>query len=1301
MDVEPTDVFIGGVEDPLQVVRVSSTSFVRITGEGVHGEGTGPEVGVRCEAPPGTVVPIVVTSGDRETVAELTVAEPGWTVWMVPHFHYDPVWWNTQAAYTTTWDDAGDAAQRNRSDFQQPGFELMRLHMEAARRDPDYKFVLAEVDYLKPYWDACPGDRAYLRRLMAEGRMELMGGTYNEPNTNLTSAESTIRNLVYGTGFQRRIMGGDPATAWQLDVFGHDPQFPALAADAGLTSSSWARGPFHQWGPMLTAREGGQAWADPRARMQFPAEFEWLAPGGKGVLTHYMPAHYSAGWWMDQATSLEDAEKAVFELFRLMRGVASTRNVLLPVGTDYTPPNRWVTEIQRDWNARYVWPRFVCALPSEFFAAVRAGLEADGRSPTPQTRDMNPVYTGKDVSFIDTKQAQRAAETLLVDAEKFATFAAATTGVPYPYAAFDKAWRQLAYGAHHDAITGSESDQVYLDLLTGWREAHDIGRDVLDASLRTLSAGHDGVVVFNPSSWPRTDLVRVDGGAFLAEDVPALGYRVFRPETVVGDADGWRPAAGTRISNETHAIEVDPARGGCVSSIKVDGRELLHEGRVGNELVVYKEYPDHPRMHEGPWHLTPSGPQKGSAEAPAASVAVETSSLGERITVTGEVGPVRYTQTLTLWYGLDRVDGVTHIDEFEGEDQLVRLRWPVRVPGALPVSEVAGAVIGRGFGLIDVDSKDHPWTLDNPAHTWFGLSSTARVRLAGGGVRAIGVAEVITTEGDEDGARDLALALVRAGVTSTCSAAPGARYGSLAFDSNLPDVRIAIGTPEQNPFVAEVLTPDHAAELKAQLAARGRARVWVPAGQALAKVWVPSADLTPARALPVLVIAGPGAVEDLVNDLHDATVEVAQDPSLSELTDPSLDDYTVALVNKGVPGFAVDSGGALHLSLMRSCTGWPSGVWIDPPRRTVPDGSNFQQQHWTHSFEYSLLAGPGDWRARSTVHAAHDVNHPLRAVVAAGGRDRTDSHSFLTVEPAEQIVLATLKPSGEPLARGEVPGPVEALDVRLHEVTGSAADVTVTTRLAETVAARVDGMEIATVRARLRTAIDPGTGREPWQPVYTRYWLNNTGPAPIGNLPVAVHLTDSAVTVASDLTEVEVDGEVKLIGPPGWTVEPGGVPYELPPGGHLEHPIRAVPPEDAQPGVYWLRARIIHDGQTFEDVARLVVGDKPPERELTVTLETQDVRLAPGETGSVVVSVASAVRTPIGLQAQLISPWQTFELFPVWNAGLDVPAGSEARLTFPVEVPPGTRPGRWWAVVKLAAAGSLHYTEAIGVEVTA
>ena len=250
-------------------------------------------------------------AGEARTDVTIPVAEPGWTAYLVPHFHYDPVWWTTQAAYTEAWDET-TGPDSARQAFQLAGFDLVRAHLETARHDPDYRFVLAETDYLKPWWDTVPAERAFLRRLLAEGRCELVGGTYNEPNTNLTAVESTIRNLAYGIALQRDVLGGNPETAWQLDAFGHDPQFPGLCAGAGLTASSWARGPFHQWGPIQT--HGG--YGDARV-MQFPSEFEWVAPSGTGLLTAYMPAHYSAGWWMDSAPTLAEAEAAVHDLFRV------------------------------------------------------------------------------------------------------------------------------------------------------------------------------------------------------------------------------------------------------------------------------------------------------------------------------------------------------------------------------------------------------------------------------------------------------------------------------------------------------------------------------------------------------------------------------------------------------------------------------------------------------------------------------------------------------------------------------------------------------------------------------------------------------------------------------------------------------------------------------------------------------------------------------------------------------------------------------------------------------------------------
>jgi alpha-mannosidase len=73
------------------------------------------------------------------------------------------------------------------------------------------------------WWDSHPDDREELRRLLRAGRVELVGGAYNEPDTNLSGAELTARSVVYGFGYQRDVLGGEPVTAWQLDPFGHEP----------------------------------------------------------------------------------------------------------------------------------------------------------------------------------------------------------------------------------------------------------------------------------------------------------------------------------------------------------------------------------------------------------------------------------------------------------------------------------------------------------------------------------------------------------------------------------------------------------------------------------------------------------------------------------------------------------------------------------------------------------------------------------------------------------------------------------------------------------------------------------------------------------------------------------------------------------------------------------------------------------------------------------------------------------------------------------------------------------------------
>ncbi|TDH46459.1 alpha-mannosidase [Mycobacterium eburneum] len=1372
---ESTDLFVGPADAPLQLVRVTyagaaTPSRLVVDGDGLTGEALAdPGDGV-VEVPVAVADPV---PGQRraaragETDFTFTVAEPGWTMFMVGHFHYDPVWWNTQAGYTSAWteDPPGQCRQNN-------GVDLVRAHLDKARREPEYKFVLAEVDYLKPHWDTHPEDRADLRRLIAEGRLEVMGGTYNEPSTNITDAETTIRNLVAGIGFQRDILGADPATAWQLDVFGHDPQFPGLVADAGLSSSGWARGPFHQWGPMA----GG---GDPR-RMQFPSEFEWIAPSGHGLLTHYMPAHYAAGWWMDGQASLADAEADVYQLFCGLKRVAATRNVLLPVGTDFTPPNRWVVPIHRDWNARYTWPRFVCAVPAEFFAAVRAELAQRGQTASPQTRDMNPIYTGCHVSYIDTKQANRAAERAILAAEKFAVFAALTTGVTYPDAALAKAWTQLCYGAHHDAITGSEADQVYLDLLTGWRDAWQLGRDARDNALTALSGlvttGADAVVVWNPVTHDRSDMVTVhlrrplaagatvldsdgseqpahvdDGGhtiSWLARDVPSLGWRAYRLIPADG-AQGWRPVPGTAIGNEHHQLTADPARGGGIASWRHHGREMIVEGALGNQLAVYDEYPKHPQSGEGPWHLVPSGNLFTSQIATGVSVQAYRGPLGERLVVSGRIrGVLAYTQTLTLWRGVDRVDCRTTIDEFTGADHLVRLRWPCPVPGALPVAEVSDAVIGRGFGLLhepsgrSVDTTQHPWTLDTPANRWFGLSATARITV-GDGTRAVSVAEVITPDGGLAATRTLLVALVRAGVTATSTAAGGPRYGDLDVDSNLPDTRIALGGPDTNAFTAAVLAaadPVYAAELDTQLAAHGRARVWVPAARPLAQVWVPGADLRDPRALPVLVIAARDLTDEVARVADElADHEIAVDQQAPADMGP-FEARSVALVNRGVPSFAVDKAGTLHAALLRCCTSWPSAAWTDDPRRTAPDGSSFQLQHWTHVFDYALLAGDGDWRQARIPARSAEFADPLLAVPTAAGSGRLPATgSLLRVAPPDAVRLTALKPAGNPLARGSTrPVDPATATLRLAEACGADTGVTVGSDLgAVRVLGRADlleqphehpapdrlhGYEIATLTARLAvarlgaadTVLAPET--ETAQPLYARYWLHNRGPAPLGGQPAVALLHPQRVaaapgdrmvlrlTAASDCTDATLRGHVTLIGPHGWPLAPAVVPVELAPGRHLEADLVVTVPRGTDPGRYPVRAQLFLDGegvppswrQTVEDVCVVSVGTGPL---VSLVAGPTDVEVAPGGAARLAVTVGSEAGADLTVEAHLISPWGTWEWVGPAAVGATLPAGGRVEVGFDVTPPPWLAPGQWWALVRVGCAGTLLYSPAVTLTV--
>jgi hypothetical protein len=641
-------------------------------------------------------------------------------------------------------------------------------------------------------------------------------------------------------------------------------------------------------------------------------------------------------------------------------------------------------------------------------------------------------------------------------------------------------------------------------------------------------------------------------------------------------------------------------------------------------------------------------------------------------------------------------------------------------------------------------------------------------------------------------------------------------------------VRIPVGGPAVNAWTARLLAAlgPPAAGLAARVAAGAAAPLWIPAARSRSEVFTAGADVRGERDLPVLIVAGAdltAAVAALTADLGDAVAEAelaaeagaAAGPVVLRLPDRLRARHSVALLNQGTPSGLVTPDGTLHITLMRGSSAWPCGVWIDGPRRTAPDGSSFAWQHWSHTFRYALVAGPGDWREAGFARAGQEYNHDLIVSVTGqhdGPLPPAASLAEVTTPPSGRpAMLSALKPAGNPLASGRpgAPSPGVGVTVRLRdggslpaapavaqvslpggisgarltdvterpigqpaEAAAGRAVVTVppagmatlcvkTGAAAEGSAAQGSAADGAAATGRagtepgaLRGRAQPGAalpgGGEPDRPVFTRYWLHGTGPAPLGNLPVTVHLSPGRVALPVPGTPAGgpgsppptarlrltvacgpagAAGRAALDVPPGLAVAgPDGAPagpfgYCLPPGGHAHWDLSVQARPGLGPGRYFLAACITDElGQLLEDAVLVTAGETPPPSpgappanletwlaadrraqagEAEVALSPGSLVLPPGGRATLTVRVANRTASQIRGAAQLLSPFGNWQEIRPWARGFSAAPGEAAELEYPVALPGEARPGtQWWALAKVTYFGRVSYTGCAEIRVT-
>ncbi|MBC7288377.1 MAG: hypothetical protein H5T86_10100, partial [Armatimonadetes bacterium] len=439
----------------------------------------------------------------------------------------------------------------------------------------------------------------------------------------------------------------------------------------------------------------------------------------------------------------------------------------------------------------------------------------------------------------------------------------------------------------------------------------------------------------------------------------------------------------------------------------------------------------------------------------------------------------------------------------------------------------------------------------------------------------------------------------------------------------------------------------------------------------------------------------------------------------------------VAVLNRGNVSYCCYPDQTLTLSLMRSCTGWPSGLWIDPPKRTCPDGSGFQLEHWGHRFEYRLLSHTGHWRDSGLWRAGYEYNRPLLAVwgtpsALEPGKD------YLVVTP-DSIVVTAMKPAqtcvGLPF---DATSPRRRIVLRLQEASGR--DTTCRISLGwpvgaawkanllediqeelladgETIELPLGQFETATVIVELSSARPIELAVPPDRPPqYARWWRYNRGAEPIGFVPASILVGDGQpcrvkrsetlrlnVTVAAGYISQPLEGHVLLDVPDGWRADPTEWTVRLEPEGFETCEVAVEVPPSAAPGQYVLAARLrLAAGPEIYDIAHLALGEEPGAL-FEAVLEPAVLDLQ--ETGTLRVRIRNLARTRLFGTVFLVSPVEAWPTYDRAEQEFTAEAGNETVVEYGLRAPEREMHGWLWAMAKVMAAGQTVYTDTARIDI--
>lgn len=503
---------------------------------------------------------------------------------MIGHAHIDPVWlwpWTEGVAETHS---------------------TFRSALDRMKEYPDYKFAGGSAQFYEWVEQNDPAMLDEIRQRVNEGRWEIVGGWWIEPDLNIPCGEALVRQGLYGQNTFQRLFGRKARTGFMPDSFGHPISLPQILKGHFLQEYVFLR-------PIPSERS-------------FPSElFKWEGIDGTQIDGYHIQHSYNLG-----GGDLRNCIKQMMNDF----GDQPMSSFMMYYGVgDHGggPTIENLNSIER-LRIEKGAPKIVYSTIGGYFDKARKNKILK----LPVVKDELQIFApGCFTAESEIKKMNRASEAALLTAEKIASLGSVAWDYNYPKTSFEDAWKRLMFMQFHDIICGT----AFVDQSQNCREAFGYVLDVANQSTglslqklewRVPTEDPDSKywLVFNPHPWPVRGFVTVDyswwiPGVEQVEDengnllpcqniepgsqgfnirkmlveveVPSMGYRQIRmrPGTPL---QIMHPAIATDRSLENEFYKVTFDENGTIAVLDKEKQRQLFTYENGCRAIVLNDESD-------------------------------------------------------------------------------------------------------------------------------------------------------------------------------------------------------------------------------------------------------------------------------------------------------------------------------------------------------------------------------------------------------------------------------------------------------------------------------------------------------------------------------------------------------------------------------------------------------------------------------------------------------------------------------------------------------------------------------------